>query len=94
MQLTASAPANIAAVINCPDVRIYSSWYVSGQTWTFSSPVRPNKVWALIGSPAGTVDEGCYGEFQLVAFPASSVVASIPMVNYLLEFEVEVRGRN
>jgi len=87
-------PASSVDVINSPDLKLYSLWYVSGETRAFSSPSRPNLNWALTTSPASQVDFGCFGQFTLVARPAGLLpVAATALMEVVQEFHIEVRAR-
>jgi len=66
---TASAPANLAAVIDNPTSRVTTSNANSGRIFEISVSVPNDYLYGAVTSPVGNgPNEGCYGQFQIASF--------------------------
>jgi len=92
----AGTPSSYTVVLSQPDAKIHGvSTFMSDPTRSIihSSPRRPNKLWAPVGTPAGAVDTGCYGTFWIAPFATTNMPVSSRILEGYLELIVEVRGR-
>lgn len=87
------APTTFNQVCQLPDMKFFPVHaYALSNEIIFNSPGRPNKVWASVSSPAPSVDQGCYGQFEMAV--AGSLVASAFYYVYCIEYFVEMRSRS
>lgn len=88
---SAPTPAQVAALASC---RVYSlNTYAVSDSHRFSSPVRPNSLWAPVATPIGFDDCGCFGQF-VFSQDGLNVSSSLPAFTGILELIVEMRARS
>jgi len=89
---TASAPANLAAVIDNPTSRITTSNANTGRIFEISVAVPNDYLFGAVTSPVGNgPNEGCYGQFQIASF-----ISTFPTENafsWIFEGIYEFRSR-
>jgi len=92
----AGVPSSITSVVTQPDAIMMTQIGYGDPTnsmKTFTSPTRPNSLWAPVGTPAPGIDQGCYGTFWLCHDSLTYAVPSLRVYSGFVELVVEVRGR-
>jgi len=90
--LTNTAPANVQAVTENPNSKVFNSAFSNGSTPTsLSVHVPSDYTWAFTATPVATVNGGCYGQFQYAQLGNATSTGNA--WSYMCEFIYEFRSR-
>lgn len=87
---TSTAPANIQAVTENPDSRIFNSAFYHSPI-SLSVSVPSDYLWASTAAPVAAVNTGCYGQFQYAQLSLATTTGNA--FTYMTEITYEFRSR-
>jgi len=88
---TTTSPTAYSQVLENPNSKQFSSWYVRDHEPTWDVVVPSDYNYSPVSSPAALVNAGCYGEFMVGQQLAAN--ATEPVFAYLLELILEFKSR-